>query len=70
MLCKAFPCPDDSHVGERGGRANAAGLEQFKILSCGKKGKGGQGTCIKDPWTKTMGGGKDRMWEVSTGTAE
>ena len=22
-----------------------------------KKGKGHQGTCIKDPWTKTMGGG-------------
>ena len=22
-----------------------------------KKGKGHQGTCIKDPWTKTMAGG-------------
>ena len=22
----------------------------------GKKGKGCQGTCIKDPWTKTTGG--------------
>ena len=22
----------------------------------GKKGKGHQGTCIKDPWTKTAGG--------------
>ena len=24
--------------------------------------KESQGTCVKDPWTKAMGGGKDRMW--------
>ena len=34
-----------------------------------KKRKGHQGTCIKDPWTKTTDGGKERMWEVGVGRA-
>ena len=29
----------------------------------GKRGKL-QDTCIKDPWTNTMGGREDCMWEV------
>ena len=32
----------------------------------GKKGKGHQETCIKDPWTKTKGG-EDCMWEMRVG---
>ena len=32
----------------------------------GKKGKSHQGTCITDPWTKTMGE-EDWMWEVGVG---
>ena len=31
-----------------------------------KKRKGHQGTCIKDPWTKTMVGG-DCMWKLGCG---
>ena len=34
-----------------------------------KKGKGGQETCIKDPWTKKMVWGEDWMWEVVVGRA-
>ena len=30
----------------------------------GKKGKGHQGTCIRNPWTKAMGDGEDLIWEV------
>ena len=30
-----------------------------------KRGKGGQGTCIKDPWTKTAGGKiESRRWKM------
>ena len=32
-----------------------------------KKGKGHQGTHIKDTWTKTMGVGEDGMWKVGVG---
>ena len=31
----------------------------------GKKGKGHQGTCIKDPWTKPKVG-QDQRWVVGT----
>ena len=43
--------------------------EVGREVTGGKKGKGCQGTCIKDPWTKTKGWGEDRIWEVQVGRA-